>query len=62
MNKSISTALIKCEAYARGYYDARVNGVEGNDLAGENDEYRYFYDCGYESGENDYCHFELGHE
>ena len=51
--------MIKCEAYARGYYDGRVNGVEVNDLEGE---YRYFYTTGYERGVADYCCFELGEE
>ena len=49
--------MIKCESYARGYYDGRVNGVEVNDLEGE---YRYFYTTGYERGVADYCCFELG--
>ena len=54
--------MVKCGAYARVYYDGRVNGVEGDDLAAETDEYRFFYDCGYECGVADYCYFELKEE
>lgn len=40
-------------AYARGYYDGRVEGVENNPF--EDDESRASYSNGYERGVSDYC-------
>lgn len=46
-------------AYAVGYYDARVDGVEDNHYD-HADPCRAFYKEGYDRGIADYCTLELG--
>jgi hypothetical protein len=43
-----------CYAYALGYFDARLDGVEDNHYD-HADPCRHFYKSGYERGIADYC-------
>jgi hypothetical protein len=53
-----TTNYSHCLAYAEGYYDARVDGVEDNHYD-PSDECRHYYKAGYERGIADYCTIEL---
>jgi hypothetical protein len=45
-------------AYALGYFEGRVLGVESHDQ--KNDKERYFYKQGYDRGVVDFCEFDEG--